>query len=160
MPYYRGSIQECSWAYFTGELRASDWAAFVKDSREIYREARPGTLLLTIPYAYGTPNADQRRALGDTIRDSPGARNVTHHAFVTDSTLLMAINSAITWLGNKPWLEKTFTDPQLALEWLTRAARSLSPALIASEIGRVVPPSELWPKLKRTSSSHTTTPRP
>lgn len=149
MPYYHGSVQECSWAYFTGEVQASDWAAFIRDSRGIYAAARPGSLLLTIPYSYGSPNAEQRRALGDVIRDSPGARNISHHAFVTDSSVLMAINSAITWLGNKPWLERTFTDPQRGLAWLTQAARSLSPELIAVEIERVVPPSELWPKLKR-----------
>lgn len=149
MPYYHGSIRECSWAYFTGELRASDWTAFVQDSRAIYAAARPGSLLLTIPYSYGSPSAEQRRALGDVIRDSPGARNISYHAFVTDSSLLLAINSAITWLGNKPWVEKTFTDPQRALAWLTQAAQSLSPAVIARDIERTVPPGELWPKLKR-----------
>ncbi len=149
MPYYRGSVQECSWAYFTGELRASDWAQFVEDSSAVYREARPGRLLLTIPYSYGAPSAEQRRALGDVIRDNPGAANISHHAFVTDSSLLMAINSAITWLGNKPWLEKTFTDPQRGLAWLSKASRSLSPSLIAGDIARIVPAAQLWPKLER-----------
>lgn len=58
----------------------------------------------------------------------------------------MAIHTPIRWISQKPWQERSFTEPAEALSWLSTGT-GLTARQIASHLTERVPEAKLWNKI-------------
>jgi hypothetical protein len=140
--FWHGKTANCFWFYHSGDNR--EWNEFVAATRSAFITATPGDLFLNIPYRNEAPDAKMRKDIADVIRNEPRARRISHHAFVTDSTLIYGVNVAISWAAQKPWKEESFMSPQPAFEWLARVSPKFDAERTRRDIAAAVPRSAAW----------------
>ena len=144
MSYWSGFHSGCWWSYFEGQITEMDWESFLAFSRRSYTKGRPGDVILTIPYRASAPSPLMRQELAKLIDVTRGGNPITHHAFATDSRLILAINTAINWLSRKPYQERTFGDPAEAIAWLAQCNPAIHPAELAKKILATIPAGSRW----------------
>ena len=147
MSYWSGRVGPCWWSYFEGQITQSDWNSFLHFSRQSYTIASAGDVILTVPFRATAPPLAMRRQLGSLIDETANTNPITHHAFATDSSLVLMVNTAINWLSTKPYRERTFIRPTDALRWLGGVNRRVRPDEVRRAIAAAVPASRLWPLL-------------
>lgn len=147
MSYFNGCYGACWWSYFEGEIDQKDWDRFVEFSRRSYTKGKPGDVILTIPFSTTPPSALQRRQVAELVEETRATNPIRHHAFATDSKVLLAINTAINWLSRKPYEERTFADPKEAAAWLASCNPGVDAVGLIKHIQANVPAAQRWPAI-------------
>lgn len=144
--FFYGQSGNATWYYHT--QTTVHWDDFIKVSAAGFANARPGDVTITIAFKVDPPNAPQRKKLSDLLNANPDVKKVAYHAFVTDSRLTASVNTAVNWISNKPWQEKTIVAPPAAFEWLARVSPNFDSKGVSADILARVPPEHLWPALR------------
>lgn len=144
MSYWSGKSGALWWSYFNGTVSDDDWSAFLEFSRLSYTQASRGDVIMTVPYHTSTPTPLMRKNLGALISETAKDNPIARHAFVTDSKLTYAVNTAINWLSKKPYIERIFDEPMEALLWLNRYHTGVDPEAARRDIHSKVSAGKLW----------------
>jgi hypothetical protein len=139
MGLHHGIVDGVYWSHHDDKVSDEEWARYVDTTRaalEPLRGSGKRLSILTLAQRVEPPNAKQRRALADVIQ-SDLAQHVVRHAFLSDSVMLRGVLTALDWLVTKPYAERTFSDPMLALDWLHEAQAFDRQAVIGAIRGTV-----------------------
>lgn len=141
MPIWIGKSGPVLWSVHLDEVSKTDWAEYVGGVRsqvEALHAANARGALLTISWESSVPDANQRRLLAETIRDTHSWR-LAVHGFVSDSVLARGALTAVAWLTKKPYEERAFGDALEAMTWIASSVEGVDVRAIVRDIKQGVP---------------------
>jgi hypothetical protein len=108
-----------AWTYFHADITQAVWDEYLGLMEALVAQDLPSLSLILFARQSDTPNAAMRRQIGEFMKSQKHLlKKVQANAMVLDSPLARGTLTAINWLIQKPFPEKTFKDGHAAMAWL------------------------------------------